>query len=63
MEAQASKTKTRFVVVESGNADMPPGSKSQQQVDLFLEEGEALCKREIRKEEFVEKAKVQVVTR
>lgn len=46
MEAQASKTRTRFVVVESGNADMPPGSKSQQQVDLFLEEGEALCKRE-----------------
>lgn len=31
-------------------------------MELFLEEGEVLYKREIRKEGFVEKAKMQVVT-
>lgn len=62
VEAQASKNKTKSVVVESGNAAMQLGSKSQHQVELFLEEGEVLHKREIRKERFVEKAKIQVVT-
>lgn len=62
MEAQASKNKTKSVAVESGNAAVQPGSKSQHQVELFLEEGEVLYKREIRKEGFVEKAKMQVVT-
>lgn len=38
MEAQASKNKTRLVVVESGNADVQPGSKSQQQVDSLKRE-------------------------